>query len=130
MGAIQRRTHFPDSLMGAIGAYAQAIMRGDENAGSKFVTAEPQALASNRATFERSARQGPWHGFELIARARLGFQFIVKIRLHGPCGDLTLQCRWREEEGIWRIAEIADVGLRSPWLKPDSSAATAGNANG
>ncbi|HEX4211234.1 MAG TPA: hypothetical protein VHY56_12610, partial [Candidatus Binataceae bacterium] len=49
-----------------------------------------------------------------------GHQYIAKVRFHGSKGDLTLQCRWRQEaDGAWRIAEIADIGLRSPWLKPD-----------
>ena len=127
---IQRRTHFPDTLLAAISAYAQAIVRGDEEAGLRFVTMEPPVQASHRATFARAGRLGPWDGFELIARARLGFQFIAKTRLYGTGGDLTLQCRWREEDGNWRIAEIADVGLRSPWLKPDKTGAGAEDSNG
>jgi hypothetical protein len=125
---IQRRTHFPDALFSAITAYADAIVRGDKAARARLVTTEPQTQESNRINFERAARLGPWHDFELIARARLGLQYIAKVRFHGDGGELTLQCRWRDENGMWRIAEVADVGMRSPWLKLDA-AETAGDFN-
>ena len=45
--------------------------------------------------------------------------------------ELTLQCRWREaSDGAWQIAEIADIGLRSPWLKPDPGESANRKANG
>jgi hypothetical protein len=126
---IQRRVHFPDSLYEAISAYAEAIMNGDAGAGSKIVA--PQAIASHREAFARAAEKQPWGSYELIARARLGFQYIAKVRLQGLHGDLTLQCRWREAaDGAWQIAEIADVGLRSPWLKPEPDESAMRKANG
>ncbi|MGA2410868.1 MAG: hypothetical protein ABSG46_10840, partial [Candidatus Binataceae bacterium] len=80
------------------------------------------ALEGHRAAFERTRNLGPFEEFEVIARAKLGFQYIAKIRLYASEHELTLQCRWREENGAWRIAEIDDIGLRSPWLKPESEA--------
>jgi hypothetical protein len=130
MATIERRLHFPEALLGVIGRYAEAIMRNDIEAGAKLVTMEAPAQASQKTTMEHAAGRGPWSSFELIARARLGFQYIAKVRLHGANGDLTLQCRWREEQGAWRIAEIADVGSRSPWLKPEPLPSGRGDANG
>jgi hypothetical protein len=62
--------------------------------------------------------------FELLARARLAFQYLMKIRFHGPREEsVTLQSRWRlDYEGSWRIVEIEDVSARSPWKKPDIAA--------
>jgi hypothetical protein len=126
---IQRRVHFPDSLYQAISAYAEAIIRGDAGAGSKQVATE--ALASHREAFARAAEKEPWEDYQLIARARLGFQYIAKVRFHGSSGDLVLQCRWREAAGgAWQIAEIADIGLRSPWLKPEAGEGGMNKANG
>lgn len=104
-------------------------MKGDAAAGSKIVATE--AIASHREAFARAAEKQPWEGYELIARARLGFQYIAKIRFHSSSGDLTLQCRWREAaDGAWHIAEIADIGLRSPWLKPEPGEGVTRKANG
>jgi hypothetical protein len=126
---IQRRVHFPDSLYEAITAYAEAVVKGDAHAASKIIAAD--AIASHRATFTCAAEKRPWDGYELIARARLGFQYIAKVRFHGAHGDLTLQCRLREAaDGTWQIAEIADVGLRSPWLKPDPNESVMRKADG
>jgi hypothetical protein len=126
---IQRRVHFPDSLYEAITVYAEAIMKGDADAGSKIVATE--AIASHKEAFARVAEKQPWNGYELIARARLGFQYIAKVRFHSSHGDLTLQCRWREAgDGAWQIAEIADIGLRSPWLKPGPDESANRKANG
>jgi hypothetical protein len=126
---IQRRVNFPDGLYEAITVYADSIIKGDADAGPKIVATE--AIASHREAFARAAEKKPWDGYELIARARLGFQYIAKVRFHGSHGDLTLQCRWREAaNGAWQIAEIADVGLRSPWLKPDAGESAMRKANG
>jgi hypothetical protein len=126
---IERRVHFPDSLYQAITAYAEALMRGDADAGAKAVAAP--ALASHREAVACAGDKQPWDGHELLARARLGHQYIAKVRFHGCKGDLTLQCRWRETpEGGWQIAEIADIGLRSPWLKPEPGESVMRKANG
>jgi hypothetical protein len=126
---IERRIHFPDSLYQAISAYAEATMTGDANAVARMVVAE--TLASQCEAFARAAEKRPWDSYELIARARLGHQYIAKVRFHGPHGDLTLQCRWREAAGGgWQIAEIADIGLRSPWLKPPPGERVMSKADG
>ncbi|HUN58439.1 MAG TPA: hypothetical protein VMU41_10020 [Candidatus Binataceae bacterium] len=126
---VQRRLHFPEGLCAAITAYAEAVLKGDVAAGSESVAAE--ALASHREASARAAEKQPWDGYELIARARLGHQYIAKVRFHGSHGDLTLQCRWRESAGgAWQIAEIADIGLRSPWLKPEPAESLVRKANG
>jgi len=129
MRPIERRLHFPAGLNEALTAYANALMRGDADAGLALVAAE--ARADHGAICARAERMRAFDGFAVIARARLGFQYIAKIRFHNPEYSLTLQCRWRDEsQGGWRIVEIADIGLRSPWLKPESEACAVGKANG
>jgi hypothetical protein len=129
MTAIERRLHFPAALGQAMATYADAIIRGDTEAGLLWVG--PSALETHREAFERAQRMQPFDGFEVIARARLGFQYIMKVRFHGAEHEMTLQCRWREENGGgWRVAELDDVGLRSPWLKPESETPRTRTADG
>jgi hypothetical protein len=52
-----------------------------------------------------------FHGFEVVAHARIGAHHIVKTMLLGPT-TLVVQARWvAEADGRWRIreAEIARV---------------------
>jgi hypothetical protein len=118
----------PLELLGAIDAHAHAVAAGDEHAAETFVGAP--ALETHRASFKRASAIRPLNGFEILARARLGFHYIVKVRFHGGGGDnVTLQNRWRQEDGgNWRIVEVEDLGLSSPWKKPDKPATA--NVNG
>ena len=122
-----KRTVFPAELADAVAAHATALVAGDDGGAAKFVN--DRAAAAFGAAIKRGASMRPFKGYEVIARARLGFQYIVKVRVHGAAGDLTLQNRWHEEgNGDWRIVEVEDLGLQSPWKKPEQGAAV--NVNG
>ena len=118
-----KRTGLPPELEAAVGAYAAALAAGDERGVSAFV--DERAAEAERAMLARAASMRPAGRVEVIARARLGFQYIVKLRLMGAAAGatMTLQCRWhREDGGAWRLIEIEDIGLRSPWKKPEENA--------
>jgi hypothetical protein len=118
----ERRGNPPD-LEAAIVAHAAALVAGDDRLAASFV-AERAAAAAN-AALERSISMRPLRDFAIIARARLGFQYVVKVRLTCATGMIvTLQCRWSQESaGLWQLIEIEDTGLRSPWKKPERSTA-------
>jgi len=113
-----KRTGFPPELEAAVTAHAAAIMAGDDRGAANFV--DDSAAASAHALIVRAASMRPFSGAEVVARARLGFHYIVKLRLTGGAGAiLTLQNRWhRDHGGAWRLLEVEDAGAQSPWKKP------------
>jgi hypothetical protein len=118
-----KRTGLPPELEAAVTAHAAAMAAGDERGAAAFV--DERAASAANAAIARAASIRPLSGCEVIARARLGLHYIVKLRLTGAAGaKVTLQNRWHQESGgAWRLIEIEDAGLRSPWKKPEESAA-------
>ena len=105
----------------AVAEHAAAIVTGDDRGAAKFV--DDRAAAESEAAIRQAATLGPFDGYEIIARARLGFQYIVKLRIAGKRGDLNLQTRWHQiDGGAWAIAEIENIGLESPWKRPAQEA--------
>ena len=96
---------------------------GDDCGAAAFVSGRAQDAFG--AVLQRASSMRPFDRYEVITRARLGFQYLVKPRLHGKAGDLNLQNRWAADGDEWRIVEIEDLGLRSPWKKPEAIAAGA-----
>jgi len=113
------RTITPGDLAVAIEAHARAIADGDGELAAAFV--EARAQQAHRAALARLSALRPPRRFDVVAHARLGFHYIVKVRFHGADGDaVTLQNRWRHEDGPkWRITEVEDLGVQSPWKKPE-----------
>ena len=113
------RTIAPDDLAVAIEAHARAIADGDGESAAAFV--EARAQPAHRAALARVSALRPPCRFDVVARARLGFHYIVKVRFNGAGGDaVTLQNRWLKEDGAkWRITEVEDLGVQSPWKKPE-----------
>ena len=112
-----KRTGLPPALEQAVAEHAAAIVAGDDRGAAKF--ADERAAAESDATIQRATTLRPFGGYEIIARARLGFQYIVKLRIAGKRGDLNLQTRWHQiDGGAWAIAEIENIGLESPWKRP------------
>lgn len=113
------RSIAPSELAVAIEAHARAIADGDAELAAAFV--EARAQQAHRAALARVAALRPPCHFEVIAHARLGFHYIVKVRFRSAGGDaVTLQNRWRQEDGPkWRITEVEDLGVQSPWKKPE-----------
>jgi hypothetical protein len=118
-----KRTSCPPELEAAVIAHAAASAAGDDRGAVHFVNNRAQAAFG--AMLQRASSMRPFDRYEVIARARLGFQYLVKLRLHGKAGDLNFQNRWAADGDEWRIVEIEDLGLRSPWKKPEAIAAGA-----
>lgn len=102
----------------AIEQHAGAIAHGNFRAAEGRVA--PGALEAHRAACATIAAQPPG-SFTLLARARIGFQYVAKLRW--PAGRtapgsaaLVLQNRWRREGERWQIVEVDDLSRkRSPW---------------
>lgn len=122
-----KRTGLPQELETAIAAYAAALAAGDQGGAAALVDGRAAAASAVHA---RAASRRPFDRYEVIARARLGFQYIVKLRLAGAAGaTMTLQTRWhREDGGAWQLIEIEDLGLQSPWQKPAAGVPATGSA--
>jgi hypothetical protein len=116
-----KHTGLPPELALAVAEHAAAFVAGDDHVVAKF--AGDRAMAESDATIRRAATLRPFGRYEIIARARLGFQYMVKLRLSGKRGDLNLQTRWHQVDGgTWAIVEIEDIGLESPWKRPAQEA--------
>lgn len=112
-----RRAIVPPALDEAVAAHAAATVANDAAANRYIDARAAEALAGALA---RGAAIGPFGGYQVIARARLGFHYLVKVRFAGRAGDLVLQNRWSQgDDGHWRIIESDDLGVKSPWKKPD-----------
>jgi hypothetical protein len=123
----KRRTVVPIELDESVAGHASAFSHGDERAAERFVV--NAALEAHRAAFARSSALSAPREFEVLARARLGLHYVVKVRFHRDGREVALQNRWRREpDGTWRIVEVEDLGLRSPWTKPEKTQPLNGNA--
>jgi hypothetical protein len=123
----QHQRLIPDELLQAIDVHARAIIAGDSPTAERFV--EERANEAHRAALARINSGARPSAFEVIARARLGGHYIVKIRfLRDQKSVAAIQNRWRCEDGRWGIAEVEDLGLHSPWKKPDKPAEVNANA--
>jgi hypothetical protein len=123
----KRRTVIPIELDESVAGHASAFAHGDDRAAERFTV--NAALEAHRAAFARSSALGAPREFEVLARARIGLHYVVKVRFHRDGRDVLLQNRWRmEPDGTWRIVEVEDLGLRSPWTKPEKAQPVNGNA--
>ncbi len=95
-----------------IAQHARAVVAGDLAAAESLVA--PSGLDSWRAASATLKQVSPGR-HELLACAKIGMQYIAKIRFHGA-GAATLLIRWKNSGGKWVIAEAEDVtAKRSPW---------------
>jgi len=119
MAAKQYQTAIPSELREAVATHAHAVIEGDDTSAEGWV--EGPALESYRGAVAQGKEIRPLTSFDLIAHARLGFQFIVKVRFHGANDlKLPLQVRWRRQNGTaWRIVEAENLNAHSPWRRPD-----------
>jgi hypothetical protein len=117
----------PPELAATIDAHARAVVAGDTDGAEACVG--NSAIEAHRAAIARIASMRPVLRFTVIARARMGLQYIVKVRFEGAAGAVTMQNRWGQgDDGVWRIVEVEDLGLRSPWTKPDKPKAVNADA--
>ncbi|MGH7913867.1 MAG: hypothetical protein ACREPW_04360 [Candidatus Binataceae bacterium] len=106
----------PD-LAEAIAAHASAVLAGDIGAAEGCVT--PTALEAYRLAIKEAMRLGPFDRYTAPALARLGTQYIAKVRFAGARGGAQMQVRWaRGGEGRWLIAEAEYFPPgRTPWTR-------------
>lgn len=116
------RALVPDELREASEEYGRAVLTGDlagDAAAEVFVAT--RAREAHRVAMAKIAASRPLVSYSILARAQLGFHYVIKVRFSAESGsEVTLQNRWCEENGAgWRIVEVEDLGLRSPWKRPD-----------
>ena len=97
-----------------IAQHARVLIASDDRAAEAMVT--PAGLVTWRAVAAAITARRPLEGYELLACAKIGMQFMAKIRFSGASGTLTLLIRWKQTDGKWMIAEAEDISdKRSPW---------------
>lgn len=102
-------------LAEAIAAHARAVLASDGGAAESYVT--PAALEAYRRAMNEAGRPGPFDRYAAPGLARLGTQYISKVRFSGARGSALMQIRWaRDGEGRWLIAEAEYFPPgRTPW---------------
>jgi len=115
-------------LRDAIATHAEALAANDSATAEKFVL--PQAIELHRQAAAEIARIPHPRTLEKLALAKIGFQYISKLRF--TRGNETAMrrvlYRWRKEaDGKWLIVGVEDTtGKRSSWSDiPDLAAAVA-----
>lgn len=91
MNAKQYQTVVPGELREAVTRHARALIDGNEAGAEGWV--EGFAMEGHRAALKQAEAIRPLSSFEVIAHARIGFQFIVKVRFQGTGSNLPLQLR-------------------------------------
>jgi len=121
-------------LREAIAAHAAALAAGDSAAAEKFVL--EQATEAHRNAAAEIGRIAQPATVEKLALAKVGFQYISKLRFSNGGAMRRVLYRWRKEaDGKWMIASVEDTtGKRSPWSDVPTLAAAidqarAGNGN-
>jgi hypothetical protein len=121
-------------LREAIAAHAAALAAGDSTAAEKFVIAN--AIETHRQTAAEISRIPKPAKVEKLALAKVGFQYISKLRFTNGNAMRRVLYRWRKEaDGKWVIVSVEDTtGKRSSWSDVPTLAAAieqtrAGNGN-
>src|SRR5947209_6672995 len=120
-----KRVDDTTELRGAIAAHAKAIAAGEIVVAERF--AHRDAIDAYREVAAEIARlEGPV-AVEDLALAKIGAQFISKLRIVGPGGYRRVLYRWRKEvDGKWVIAGVEDTtNKRSSWSDVPTLAAAA-----
>src|ERR1700676_4505666 len=121
-------------LRAAISAHARALAAGEIAAAEKF--AHRDVIDGYREVAAEIARLAGSLNVEDLALAKIGAQYISKLRIVGVGGYRRVLYRWRKEvDGRGVIAGVADItNKRSPrsdvpTLAAAAAQARAGNAN-
>ena len=115
-----------DDLHEAIASHAAALASGETAAAEKFVL--PQAIEAHRQAAAEIARLPRPVTVETPALAKIGFQYMSKVKFINGDAMRRVLNRWRKEpDGHWLIVGVEDTtGKRSPWSDiPDLAAAAA-----
>jgi hypothetical protein len=117
-------------LRDAIATHAAALAAGDSATAEKF--ALPQALETHRQASAEIARIPEPRKVETLALAKVGFQYISKLRFTNGGAMRRVLYRWRKEaDGKWVIVSVEDTtGKRSSWSDVPNLAAAIAQARG
>jgi len=113
-------------LHDAIATHAEALATGDSATAEKF--ALPSAIELHRQAAAEIVRIAQPRKVETLALAKVGFQYISKLRFTNDTAMRRVLYRWRKEaDGKWVIVSVEDTtGKRSSWSDiPDLAAAVA-----
>jgi hypothetical protein len=113
-------------LRDAIATHAAALAACDRATAEKFVL--PQVIESHGHAAAEIARIPQPAKVETLALAKIGFQYISKLRFTNGDAMRRVLYRWRKEaDGKWVIVSVEDTtGKRSSWSDiPDLAAAVA-----
>jgi hypothetical protein len=97
----------PDPLLTALRDLGEALVRGDETGIDRHFaagTARPDSLRSGPG-------RGSFTTHDLVAIARVGRQYLAKLRVGGPAMSAVILLRWELGASGWRIvaAEVVRV---------------------
>jgi len=101
-------------LAEAIAAHARAVLAGDSGAAEGHVA--PAALEAYRRAMNEAMRQGPFDRHAAPGLARLGSQYISKVRFAGARGVPTALSEIdeppaaRNPVGLYRVGQAAFGG--------------------
>jgi len=113
-------------LREAIATHAAALAANDGATAEAFVL--PSAIETHRQAAAEIARIPQPRKVETLALAKIGFQYISKLRFTNADAMRRVLYRWRKEaDGKWLIVSVEDTtGKRSSWSDiPDLAAAVA-----
>jgi hypothetical protein len=102
-------------LRDAIATHAAALAANDSATAEKF--ALPGAIELHRQAAAEIARIPQPRTLEKLALAKIGFQYISKLRFTNGEAMRRVLYRWRKEaDGKWLIVGVEDTtGKRSSW---------------
>jgi hypothetical protein len=123
-----KRVDDTTELRGAIAGHANAIVAGETAAAEAF--AHRDAIEAYREVAAEIARLAGALTVEDLALAKIGAQYISKLRIVGAGSYRRVLYRWRKEtDGAWVIAGVEDTtNKRSPWSDVPTLAAAAAQA--
>ena len=115
----------------ALDGYARALAAGDAAGIERFVA--DRARDAHRAIVADLKRKGARGQCDELALAKIGNQYMSKLRIGEGDASAVLLNRWADDAGGgWRIVACEDIsGMRSPWSKiPELKDAAAERGNG
>lgn len=93
------------ALAQALEAFGDALIAGDAAAARGWLAPEVELGPD----LEARLRGAPGGGHSIVACARVGEQRLVKLRLDGARGGVTLLLRWVPTGADWRVAVLEAV---------------------